>query len=60
MAARVTTQIDSSLIEEARRALTLGDDVPAIAVVRKALIDAIGDDDMTHEVKRGRPVKRDA
>jgi hypothetical protein len=57
MATRITTQVDTTLLERAREALSLGDDVPAIAIVRKALIEAIGDEQMTHEVKLGRPFK---
>lgn len=61
MALKVFAQIDSSLIEQAREALEFGEDVPVIAIVRKALIKAIGDDAMSHEVKRGRPpIKRSA
>jgi hypothetical protein len=53
-------RVPGDLLEEARKALGLGDDIVAVAIVRKALIDAIGDDNMEYEVKRGRPPKSDA
>lgn len=53
----VTTQIDPTLIEQAREALEFGEEIPAAAVVRQALIKAIGDDAMSYEVKLGRPFK---
>jgi hypothetical protein len=51
---KVTAQIPSSLVERARTALDLGAELPAIAIVRKALINAIGDDAMSYEVPLGR------
>ena len=55
MARMVTTQIEDELIELARKALDFGDTVPVVAIVRRALILAIGDDAMPHVKKRGRP-----
>jgi hypothetical protein len=56
----VHTKIDAALIERAREALSLDDTIPAGAIVRKALIDAIGDEHMNYIVKQGRPAKSDA
>jgi hypothetical protein len=57
MADTIGVRIDTRLLDEARKALELGDDTVAVAIIRKALIKAIGDDAMPHEVKRGRPFK---
>lgn len=58
--AKVTfVRIPETLLEEARKALELGEDTMAVAIVRKALIQAIGDDTMPYTRKLGRPFKSD-
>jgi hypothetical protein len=57
MADTINARVDTRLLDEARKALELGEDVVAVAIIRKALIKAIGDDAMSHEVKLGRPFK---
>lgn len=56
----VSIKVDTDLIEKARINLGLDKQTVPTAVVRKALIDAAGDDamEMSHVVKLGRPFSR--
>lgn len=55
--AAVRISIPEELIEKAREALNLEQELFPTAVVRKALIEAIGDENMNHILYRGRPRK---
>jgi hypothetical protein len=54
MTERVTTQIESDLIERARIALDCGEGARKSVIVRTALIKAIGDETMNPVVPLGR------
>jgi hypothetical protein len=53
MTVRITTQIESDLIERARVALDCGEGVRNTVIVRTALLKAIGDETMNPVLRTG-------